>query len=94
VARDPATSSRTIILVLCVILALAVLTLLAITVWHNASGGGPISIGFSEPPPKETAPELSASAPATATAPAAPRPARPKPKDDIYDEVEKEKNKR
>ncbi|XYH96226.1 hypothetical protein ACMHYB_51955 [Sorangium sp. So ce1128] len=89
---------RTLIIVLSVILAVALLALVGITLWQSMRGGGPISIDYTEPPPTtaETASEPAASAPAAPSATAAPRPvARPRPKgDDIYDEVEKEKSRR
>ncbi|WP_437588232.1 hypothetical protein [Sorangium sp. So ce1000] len=89
---------RTLIIVLSVILALALLALVGITLWQSMRGGGPIAIDYKEPLPAgaETSPEPTVSVTAAPSAPAAPRPvARPRPKsDDIYDEVEKEKTRR
>ncbi|WP_437810600.1 hypothetical protein [Sorangium sp. So ce1078] len=86
---------RTLIIVLSVVLAVALLALVGITLWQSMGGGGPIAIDYTEPPPTtaETSPGPTVSATAASSAPAAPRPAaRPRPKnDDIYDEVEKEK---
>lgn len=89
---------RTLIIVLSVILAVALLALVGITVWQSMGGGGPISIDYTEPPPStaETASAPVVSEPAAPSATAAPRPAaRPRPKTgDIYDEVEREKPRR
>ncbi|WP_438033143.1 hypothetical protein [Sorangium sp. So ce204] len=89
---------RTLIIVLSVILAVALLALIGITLWQSMGGGGPIAIDYKEPPPTaaEASPEPTVSVTAAPSAPAAPRPAaRPRPKsDDIYDEVEKEKTRR
>ncbi|WP_437777754.1 hypothetical protein [Sorangium sp. So ce1097] len=89
---------RTIIVVLSVILAVALLALVGITVWQGMGGGGPISIDYTEPPPTtaETASAPVVSAPEAPSATAAPRPAaRPRPKAaDVYDEVEQEKQRR
>ncbi|WP_437315492.1 hypothetical protein [Sorangium sp. So ce385] len=89
---------RTLIIVLSVILAIALLALVGITLWQSMGGGGPIAIDYTEPPPTtaETAAEPTPSATAAPAATAAPRPAaRPRPKgDDIYDEIDKEKTRR
>ncbi|WP_437904581.1 hypothetical protein WME95_40190 [Sorangium sp. So ce327] len=89
---------RTLIIVLSVILAVALLALIGITLWQSMGGGGPIAIDYKEPPPTaaEASPEPTVSVTAAPSAPAAPRPAaRPRPKsDDIYDEVDKEKTRR
>ncbi|WP_437764186.1 hypothetical protein WMF27_36795 [Sorangium sp. So ce281] len=89
---------RTLIIVLSVILAVALLALIGITLWQSMGGGGPIAIDYKEPPSTatEASPEPTVSVTAAPSAPAAPRPAaRPRPKsDDIYDEVEKEKTRR
>ncbi|WP_438015986.1 hypothetical protein WMF18_34825 [Sorangium sp. So ce315] len=89
---------RTLIVVLSVILAVALLALVGITVWQGMGGGGPISIDYTEPPPTtaETASAPVVSAPEAPSATAAPRPAvRPRPKPaDVYDEVEQEKQRR
>ncbi|WP_437732417.1 hypothetical protein [Sorangium sp. So ce1335] len=88
---------RTLIVVLSVILAIALLALVGITAWQSMRGGGPISIDYTEPAPTtaETVPAPAVSAPAAPSATAAPRPAaRPRPKTDIYDEVEQEKPRR
>ncbi|WP_437526081.1 hypothetical protein WME79_40280 [Sorangium sp. So ce726] len=89
---------RTLIIVLSVVLAVALLALITITLWQSMRGGGPIAIDYKEPPPTatEASPEPTVSVTAAPSAPAAPRPAaRPRPKsDDIYDEVEKEKTRR
>ncbi|MGK3968922.1 hypothetical protein WMF38_37020 [Sorangium sp. So ce118] len=89
---------RTLIIVLSVVLAVALLALVGITLWQSMGGGGPISIDYTEPPPTtaETASAPAASAPEAPSATAVPRPvARPRPKsEDIYDEVEKEKPRR
>ncbi|WP_437325217.1 hypothetical protein [Sorangium sp. So ce381] len=89
---------RTLIIVLSVILAVALLALVGITLWQSMRGGGPIAIDYKEPPPTatEASPGPTVSVTAAPSAPAAPRPAaRPRPKgDDIYDEVDKEKTRR
>ncbi|AUX26080.1 uncharacterized protein SOCEGT47_066350 [Sorangium cellulosum] len=91
-------SGRTLVLVLSVILAVALLALIGISAWQSMRGRGPISIDYTEPPP--TTPEVEPAPPATVTAApratAAPRPAvRQRPKsDDIYEEAEREINRR
>ena len=91
-------TSRTIVLALSVILAIAVLALVGLSVWQRMGGDEPIKIGYTEPTPTsaEAAPPPTASetaAPSTTAAPRAVPRARPK-GDDIYDEVEKEKSRR
>lgn len=89
--------SRTLVLVLSVILAIALLSLIGISVWQSMRGRDPISIDYTEPLP--TTAEVEPAAPAIVTAApsaTAPRPVvRPRPKnDDVYEEAEREIDRR
>jgi hypothetical protein len=93
----PEASSRGLILVLSVILAVALLALAAITIWQGLRGREPISVGYTEPPSTaEDAPASPASASAAPSPTAAPRPpARQRTKnDDVYEQADKEQGKR
>lgn len=95
-------SSKTTVLVLGVILAVAILALVATSVWQSMRSRAPISVEYNEPPTVEGA-EAPAPAPSETAAPsesgerAVPRAApRPKParNDDFYDAIERENRKR
>lgn len=91
-------SSKTTLLVLGVILAVAILTLVATSIWQSTRSRAPISVEYNEPPASQGV-EAPAPAPSETAAPgergerAAPRP-KPAKNDDFYDAIERENRKR
>lgn len=95
-------SSKATVLVLGVTLAVAIIALVATSIWQSMRSRAPISVEYNEPPPVSDA-DASAPPPEETAAPserretapprAAPRP-RPARNDDIYDEVDREKGRR